>query len=58
MNQEGNVDLSDVLLIYNDASAFMTGYVSSDVTGDNISDLSDFLIAYNNASEFVSVIRP
>lgn len=58
VNQEGNVDLSDVLLVYNDASAFVTGYVKTDVNGDNITDLSDILITYNNSADFIVVKKP
>jgi len=58
VNQEGNIDLTDVLAIYNDASNFVTGYVNTDVTGDKLTDLTDVLITYNNASSFVSVINP
>jgi len=53
VNQEGSVDLSDVLLVYNDASGFVTGYVNTDVNGDNSTDLSDVIITYNNSSNFV-----
>ncbi len=58
INQEGNVDLSDILLVYNDASSFVIGYVNTDVNGDNITDLSDLLITYNNAANFVAVKKP
>lgn len=58
VNQDGFADLTDVLLVYNDASAFVTGYVESDVNGDNITDLTDLIITYNNSAGFVSVVRP
>ncbi len=58
INQDAIIDLSDVLLVYNDASIFNTGYINTDVNGDNITDLSDVLITYNNSSNFVGVIRP
>jgi len=53
VNQEGNVDLTDLLLVYNDAGTFVTGYVKTDVNGDNITDLSDVIITSNNAGKFV-----
>ena len=58
VNQDGFIDLTDVLTIYNDANNFLTGYVVTDLTGDSIVDLTDLLIAYNNSVNFVSVIKP
>ncbi len=58
VNQNGNVDLSDVLIVYNDATAFVLGYKVSDVTGNNVSDLSDVLLTYNNSAAFVALKRP
>jgi hypothetical protein len=58
VNQDGAIDLTDVLLIYNSANSFVTGYVATDLTGENIVDLTDLLMAYNNAAAFVSVLKP
>lgn len=58
VNQNGSIDLSDVIQIYNDASGFTAGYKVTDLDGNNIVDLSDLLIAYNNSVNFVSVKRP
>ena len=58
VNQEGIIDLNDVLMIYNDANAFGSGYVVTDINGDSVVDLNDVLIAYNNSVGFVAVIRP
>lgn len=52
------IDLSDVTTVYNEASAFVTGYKKTDVTGDNITDLTDLLITYNNNADFVISVRP
>ncbi len=57
-DQDGNVDLTDIILIYNDASVFLNGYINTDVNGDNIADLSDILIAFNNSGNFVEVVSP
>ncbi len=57
-DQDGFVNLTDVLLIYNDANNFINGYVPTDLNGDNISDLNDMIIAYNNSSSFVKKIVP
>ena len=53
-NQDGAVDLVDIVNVYNDATTFVNGYVSSDMNGDNITDLVDVVITYNNAVAFVS----
>jgi len=58
VNQDGFVNLSDVILVYNDGANFVTGYKNTDVTGDNVSDLSDLIITFNNSSLFVSKIIP
>ncbi len=58
VNQDKNIDLKDLILISNDASDFITGYVNTDVDGNNITDMSDILITYNNSNNFINVISP
>lgn len=58
IDQNDSVDLTDLLLAFNDASNFATGYVASYITGDNYTDISDVLVTYNNSNNFVSVVRP
>ena len=58
VDQNGSVDLTDEINIYNDASSFTTGYKVTDLNGNNIVDLSDLLIANNNSANFVYVKRP
>ncbi len=58
VNQDFLVDLSDIVLIFNDASVFASGYILSDVNGDSFADLSDLTLAHNNSAIFVSVIGP
>ncbi|MBS1516865.1 MAG: FG-GAP repeat protein [Bacteroidetes bacterium] len=57
-NQNGIVDLTDVVNVSNAASSFTNGYVISDMNGDNIVDLSDLVLTSNNASAFVAAIVP
>lgn len=57
-DQDGIVNLNDLILINNDASQFVAGYVSTDINGDGNSDLTDLIITFNNSRKFVSVIRP
>lgn len=58
INQDGQVDLNDVILVYNSASDFLTGYVQSDVTGNNLVDLTDVVLVFNNSNIFVHSIVP
>ena len=58
VNQTGEVDASDLSTIDNDAFNFVTGYVNTDVTGDNVTDASDYAIADNNAFNFVTKSVP
>jgi hypothetical protein len=58
VNQDGTVDATDVITIENDASNFISGYVVTDLTGDEFVDGTDFAIADNNAAAFVFVVRP
>ncbi len=58
INQDGSVNLTDVVSAYNGSSNFVTGYVAEDVNGDNIVDLADVVITYNNSGNFVSLVRP
>lgn len=56
--QQGSIDLSDVVSVYNDAGNFLTGYQAADVNGDNIIDLNDVLLTHNNSVNFVGTIKP
>ena len=58
IDQDGNVNLTDVLIAYNDAGTFVSGYAVSDVTGNNITDLTDVILAYNNSNRFITKITP
>lgn len=58
VENSGNIDLTDIVEIFNDASIFLTGYNPTDLNGDDISDLTDILIAFNNSTNFVTLISP
>lgn len=57
-NQDGNIDVTDIVDIFNDVNNIVTGYVNTDVTGDNLVDVSDLLIAFNNSNNIVQIMRP
>jgi pimeloyl-ACP methyl ester carboxylesterase len=58
VNQDGYIDLTDILLIFNDASNFSSGYLVTDLNGDTYTDLNDLLIAFNNSVKFIAKITP
>jgi hypothetical protein len=58
VNDDGLVELSDIINVFNDAESFQSGYAISDLNGDNLVTLADLIIVYNNASMFVSEIKP
>ena len=58
VGQDGTVDLSDLVDILNNANAFTTGYVVTDLNCNMIVDLTDLIFAYNNSSQFVSAQMP
>ncbi len=59
VNQDGEISLADVLLIYNSASSYESGpYLVTDLNCDPFTDLSDIIPAFNNSSAFISVQNP
>ena len=58
IDQDGFVDLNDLVTVFNSASVFETGYKISDVTGDDLVDLTDVVLVFNNANNFVRSFVP
>ena len=58
VNQDGSIDVLDMLPAENDASAFAFGYNQTDCTGDAVTDLSDMIYIENNAGMFIFYSRP
>ena len=58
VNQDGFVDLTDVIAINNNANVFTAGYIKTDVNGDDFTDLTDVILAYNNSTVFVQRKTP
>ncbi|MBK8550026.1 MAG: hypothetical protein IPL53_02785 [Ignavibacteria bacterium] len=58
VNQDYSINPDDVIPVYNNLNFFASGYVSTDLTGDDLTDLTDLLISYNNSIKFVSVMKP
>lgn len=59
VDQDGTIDLTDVVKINNDAAEFVVGNITiSDLNGDYYTDLADLLIGFNNSSNFVVKVTP
>ena len=58
VNQDGFINLLDLILIDNDAFNFSTGYLATDITGDGFIDLNDLIICDNNAYNFTHKVAP
>ena len=58
VTQDGYIDATDVLKVYNDVQVFTYGYKATDVDGDRYVDLADLTLVYNNSCNFVSKMRP
>lgn len=59
LNQSGFIDGTELAMVHNDASNFVTGRnVLTDINGDQIVDGSDYLIVDNNAYNFIGLVRP
>lgn len=58
VNQDGTVDVSDLLDIDNDVAVYAIGNLVTDLNADEIVDLTDIVIADNNAANFVGAITP
>jgi len=56
-NQDGFVNSTDILAVYNNAITF-TNAPSTDFNCDGITDVSDIIVATNNSSAFVQVQKP
>jgi hypothetical protein len=58
INNDGSVNLEDILGASNAASNFSAGYYKEDVNGNSLVELNDVLTVYNNAGNFVHKITP
>lgn len=58
VNQDDIIDVSDIVLEYNDALALASGYLVTDLNCDSFVDVNDIVISYNNSINLVGVITP
>ena len=54
VNQDGLIDLSDMIAVDNDNLNYVTGYTITDVNGDGLVDLSDLIIVDNNNINYIN----
>ena len=57
-NQDGSIDVLDMIDTEVDASNFSFGYNTTDCTGDGLTDLLDIIGVEVNASKFIYFARP
>jgi hypothetical protein len=58
VNQDGFINLNDIMAVSNNSSEFIHGYVITDLNGDNLTNLNDIIAVYNNSNTFVAGIHP
>ncbi len=58
VNQDKVIDLQDLILVHDASKNFSSGYVKTDLNGDNIVNSIDVNIVYNNCLSFVSAVVP
>lgn len=58
VNQDGIVDIADLVLVDNDNYSFVTGYLPTDINGDGIVDVTDLVLVDYNSLNYVSKVTP
>jgi len=58
VNQDRMIDGTDGVLIDNDVQLYRSGYLQTDLSGNNDVDISDMVILERNIQKFVSEIQP
>ncbi len=58
VNKDRMIDGTDGVLIDNDAQLYKSGYLQTDLSGNNDVDISDMVILERNIQRFVSEIQP
>ena len=58
VNQDGLIDMSDLIAVDNDNAIYFGGNVKTDVNGDGIVDLNDLVLVHNNNMNYISKVVP
>lgn len=58
VNQDGVIDTTDLMLVFNDNIDGVTGYRTTDLNGDFYIEVEDILDVFNNKQLGVNIIKP
>ncbi|MCE1190151.1 MAG: endonuclease [Ignavibacteria bacterium] len=58
VDQNGQIDFSDMCLIDNDSYNYATGYINTDINGDGAADYTDMSIVDNYSYIYAQVVSP
>jgi len=58
VNQDGLIDISDMILVDNLSALASTGYLAADINGDGLIDITDMILVDNNSSQAIGAITP
>jgi hypothetical protein len=58
VNQDGIIDLGDLVPVFVQSSLASSGYMPEDVNGDGLVDLTDLVIVFINSSSAIGIITP
>jgi hypothetical protein len=58
VNKDRMIDGTDGILIDNDVQLYKSGYLQTDLSGNNDVDITDMVILERNIQKFVSEIQP
>lgn len=58
VNQDRMIDGTDGVLIDNDVQLYKSGYINSDLSGNDYTDIQDLFILESNVTKFVTEIQP
>ncbi|MBK7173458.1 MAG: hypothetical protein IPH84_09530 [Bacteroidales bacterium] len=58
IDQDGQIDSDDMILMNTEAENFISGYVVSDLNGDGLIDAGDMILLDNNAAILVVKVTP
>ena len=58
VNQDGIIDLTDLILVGNQSALAASGFMPEDVNGDGIIDLTDLIIIANSSAQAIGIVTP
>ncbi|MBK7028578.1 MAG: hypothetical protein IPH45_04965 [Bacteroidales bacterium] len=58
INQDGSVNVNDIIIVESSATTFQMGYLLEDINGDGLIDAEDLIIVDNHAAQQTGIISP